>query len=340
MATVDHDTTPPRAGGDDELGDLAPVVRPELPAPVGVVRSRRRRAMTWLDVKGSPYAYVAPFFVIFGVFGLFPVLYTAWVSLHDWNILGTHTWVGFENYTQLWSDPRFWIALRNTISIWVLSTVPQLLLALVLAHVLHDRFLRGRTFFRLSLLVPNVTSVVAVAIIFESIFGFHYGMANAAFDLLGLDRVNWQSGVLSSHVAIASMVMWRWTGYNTIIYLAGLQAIPRELYEAASIDGANRWQQFRSITIPSLRPTIIFTVIISTIGGLQIFAEPLLFAPAANYRGGSARQFSTLTLFLYEQGFRSFKFGYASAIAWVLFMIIVVAALVNFFLTRRINSED
>ena len=288
----------------------------------------------------SPYLYITPFFLLFAVFGVFPILYTAYVSLHRWDIIGTHEWVGLQNYTLLFTDPRLWIALRNTFSIWVVSTVPQLAIALGLAHVLHQRILRGKTLFRMTMLVPNVTSVVAVAIIFESIFGFHYGIANLIMETLGLDRINWQAGTVSSHVAIATMVMWRWTGYNALIYLASLQSISPELHEAASIDGANRWQQLRHITVPLLRPTIIFTVIVSTIGGLQIFAEPLLFAPGANITGGSARQFSTLTLFMYEQAFRSFKLGYAAAISWLLFLLIVLFSIINFLLTRRIRSAD
>jgi cellobiose transport system permease protein len=299
----------------------------------------RRRLSLW-DQRYSGYAYVAPFFIIFGVFGIFPILYTAFVSLHDWNIIGTHSWVGLDNYSTLLSDPRFWTALRNTISIWALSTIPQLILALVLAHVLHNQFLKGKNFFRMALLVPNITSVVAVAIVFESIFGFHFGIINSLLDLVGIDRINWQSNVLTSHIAIASMIMWRWTGYNTLIYLAGMQAIPSELYEAAAIDGASRWQQFRHVTVPMLRPTIIFTAIISTIYGLQVFAEPLLFAQGPNITGGPARQFSTLTLFMYEQSFRSFKLGYGAAVAWLLFLVIVVAALVNLTITRRIRSAE
>lgn len=303
-------------------------------------RSWRRRLGTWWDRTPAPYVYIAPFFIIFGIFGLFPALYTAWVSLHDWAIVGESSFTGLTNYVDLLDDPRFWQALRNTISIWLLSTVPQLLFALGLAHVLNDRKLKGRRLLRIGLLVPNITSVVAVAIIFESIFNTRYGIVNAGIDLVGLDPINWRAGTLTSHVAIATMIIWRWTGYNAILYLAGLQAIPRELYEAAEVDGASRWQQFRHITIPLLRPIITFTVIVSTIGGLQIFTEPLLFAEGPNITGGSSRQFSTLALFLYEQGFRRFDFGYASAIAWVLFVVIAGFSLLNHRLTRRIRSVE
>ncbi len=306
----------------------------------GAPGGRTRRPSRIREGRLTPYTYVAPFFVLFAVFGIFPILYTGWVSLHDWDIIGDHTWGGLDNYRALIADPRFWNALRNTISIWLLSSIPQLLLALGVASVLNHRLLRGRTFFRMSLLVPNVVSVAAVAIIFESIFNFRYGIANAMFDVVGLTPINWEAGTLSSHVAIATMVIWRWTGYNALIYLAAMQAIPRDLYEAAAIDGARRWNGFRYVTLPGIRPAIIFTVIISTIGGLQIFTEPFLFATGAQtgITGGSARQFQTLTLFLYEQGFRKFEFGYAAAIAWVLFGIVVVASTLNYALFRRLRG--
>lgn len=288
----------------------------------------------------SPYLYVAPFFLVFGVFGLYPLAYTGWVSLHDWDPIGDQTWVGFDNYSRLLTeDPRFWNSVENTLSIWVLSTVPQLLLALVLAHLLNDRFLRGKTFFRMAVLVPNITSVLAVAIVFTSIFGRDYGIINWLLEGLGFERINWAAERWSSHLAIATMVAWRWTGYNALIYLAAMQAIPRELYEASMIDGASRWRQFVHVTVPQLRPTIIFTVIISTIGGMQIFAEPLVFGGDRGTEGGTGRQFQTMTLFLYEQGFRRFNFGYASAVAWLLMGLIAIFAIMNFFIVRRINSS-
>ena len=295
-----------------------------------------RRRLGWLDQNASPYIYVSPFFILFGVFGLFPLLFTAYVSLTDWNLLAdAHPFVGLDNFRELLSDSYFWNALRNTVSIWVLSTVPQLLLALWLAHLLNAR-LRARTALRMSLLLPNITSVVAVTVIFSQLFGRDFGLINWTLTTVGLDPVNWQSGTLSSHLAISAMVIWRWTGYNALIYLAAMQTIPDDLYESATLDGASSRQQFLYITIPMLRPTIIFTVIVSTIGGLQLFAEPLLFGGSVT--GGSDRQFQTLAVYLYEQGFKNFDFGYASALAWAMFLIIVAAAAVNFLVTRRIKS--
>src|SRR5262245_42705551 len=223
-------------------------------APQPVERSRRqawRSRLYRLDVKGSPYAYVAPFFVLFFAFGLFPLLYTAYVSLHsvDLGAPDQQTWVGMANYTRLLHDQFFWNALRNTFTLGVLSTVPQLLMALGLARVLNYR-LRGRTLFRVSVLMPYVTSTAAAAIVFAQLFGRDYGFINWALGLLGLHHIDWESGKWTSQVAISAIVTWRWTGYNALIYLAAMQAIPADLYAAAAVDGAGRWRLFRHITVP------------------------------------------------------------------------------------------
>ncbi|MEN0642205.1 sugar ABC transporter permease [Alkalicoccobacillus gibsonii] len=285
----------------------------------------------------SAYLYISPFFLLFAVFGVFPILFTAYISFHKWDILGTKEFVGFTNYQWLLTDPLFWKALGNTMSIWVMSTIPQLALALVLAFVLNQALLKGRHFFRLAVFLPNITSVVAVAIVFDAIFGQHYGIINYLLSLVGVEPINWKASVLGTHVAISSMVIWRWVGYNSIIYLAALQSIPKDLYEAATIDGASKIQQFLFVTIPMIRPMIIFTVILSTIGGMQIFAEPQTFSGMG---GGAVNQGLTLTLYLYEEAFLRNSFGYASAIAWLLFLIIVLFSLLNLFVTRKIKSAD
>lgn len=278
------------------------------------------------------YLYISPFFLIFGLFGLFPIFYTAYISFHRWDILGTKNWIGISNYKGLMSDPLFLKSIGNTFSIWFLSTIPMLFIALVIAFLLNQPRLIGRDWFRLGIFIPNVTSVVAVAIIFSVIFGRNYGIINYLLTEVGLPSVDWKGTYFGTHVAIAVMVMWRWIGYNMIIYLAGLQSIPADLYEAAMIDGANKMKQFWYITIPLVRPIILFTVILSTIGGMQLFAEPLIFGT------GSQNQGLTITLYLYNEAFERFSFGYAAAIAWMLFFIIVIFSIFNNFLTSRIQS--
>ncbi|MCE6998727.1 sugar ABC transporter permease [Saccharothrix sp. S26] len=287
----------------------------------------------------SAYAYIAPFFVLFAVFGLFPFAFTFYVALFDWNPIGDQVFIGVDNFTRMFADPRFWNAAGNTVSIWALSTVPQLLLALVLAHVLNHARLRAALFFRMSVLVPYITSVAATAVVFAQLFDRDYGLLNWLLGLVGVEPIDFVQSTWGSHVLIATMVTWRWFGYTTLLYLASLQAVPRSVFEAAAIDGAGPWQLFRHITVPALRPVIIFTVVTSTIGGLQIFTEPLLIATGAPLTCGAVRQCQTLTLFLYEQGFGQFEFGYGSAIGVALFVMVVAIAAVNYLLSTRIKAD-
>ena len=303
------------------------------------IRTRLHR----LDAGVSPYLYIAPFFILFGLFGLFPLGYTAWISLTDRTLLGETThFIGLDNYTALIHDSYFWNAVENTLGIWVLSTVPQLVIALGLAHLLNTK-LRARNLFRMCVILPQVTSLVAVALIFTQLFSHDYGLINYVLGQFGIDKINWEAGRLSSWIALSVMVTWRWAGYNALIYLAAMQGIPDELYEAAAIDGAKAWKQFIHVTIPMLRPTIIFTVIVSTIGGLQLFTEPYLFEPLKQgATGGSARQYQTVVMYLYEKAFAGtqFDFGYAATIGWALFLLIALVSLVNFLVVRRIRSAE
>ena len=314
------------------------------PAAVGAEAARRqlwRSRLYKLDVKASPYAYVAPFFVLFFAFGLFPLLYTAYVSLHnvDLGAPEQQAWVGMANYTRLLHDQFFWNALRNTFTLGVLSTVPQLIIALGLAHLLNYR-LRGRTLFRVSVLMPYVTSTAAATIVFAELFGRDYGFINWALGHVGIGHIDWESGRWTSQIALSTIVTWRWTGYNALIYLAAMQAIPTDLYAAAACDGAGRWQLFRHITVPSLRPAIVFTVVVSTIGATQLFGEPLLFGGVSGHLGGANHQYQTLGLYLYDQGWFNFHLGRAAAVAWAMFLIIVILVVVNFLLARRIRSAS
>ena len=304
-------------------------------------RSIRRIAIShrlsrW-DVRLSPYLYISPFFVLFGLVGLFPLLYTAWVSVHDWNLIGGQgDFVGVENYVTVLSQPYFWTSLRNTFSIFLLSSVPQVLLAIGIAAFL-DYNLRAKTLWRMGVLLPYVVAPVAVALIFSNMFGDRFGLINELLGGLGIDPIRWHVDIVPSHLAIATMVNFRWTGYNALIFLAAMQSVPRDYYEAAIIDGAHRLRTFWSITIPLLRPVIIFVIITSTIGGLQIFDEPRMFDTAG--QGGANRQWQTLTLYIYELGWGQRNFGRASAVAWLLFLIILVIAVLNFLITRRIAGS-
>ena len=276
--------------------------------------------------------------MLFIVTGLFPLLYTGFVSVHEWGLIkGQGDYVGLENFTTVLQQQIFWKAVRNTISIFLLSSIPQIAMALVIAALL-DANLRAKTFWRMGVLVPYVVAPVAVALIFGQMFADQSGIINQILRDLGIPAVHWHSAVLPSHIAIATMVNFRWTGYNTLVLLAAMQAIPRDIYEAALIDGANRVRQFFSVTIPMLRPAIIFVIITSTIGGLQIFDEPRMYDQFG--RGGSDQQYLTLTNYIYQLGWAQKNFGRAAAVAWLLFLLIVIIGIVNYVITRRISSEN
>jgi cellobiose transport system permease protein len=295
------------------------------------------RLLRWADRGISPYVYIAPFFLLFIGFGLFPILYTGYVSLTDRDLLrpGAETFIALKNYRELFGDDYFWNSVKNTFLLMVMCSVPQLVLALILAHLLNS-IARFRTLFRMGVLLPNVTSIVAVALVFGQIFSRDFGVINWVLGLFGVEPIQWQAGDWTSRFAIALMVVWRWTGYNALIYLGAMQAIPKEQYEAAAIDRAGTWRQLWHITLPALRPTIAFTALISLIGQMQLFTEPLLFdASPGSVTGGSARQFQTMSLFMYEESFRLGHMGYGAAVAWVLVLMTFVLAAIGYVLTRR-----
>lgn len=311
--------TPQRPAASTDLGS-----REEM------LKRRRRRENLPL------YLAVSPFYILFAVFGLFPILFSIYLSFQDWDGIGEMTFVGLSQYQILMNDPQFWKSISNTFIIWFISTVPMLFLALVIAFLLNQN-IRFRGAYRIAYFIPNVTSLVAIAIIFGSIFANEFGLLNAGLRALGLDPVEWLTMPWGMKIAIAAMVIWRWTGYNAIIYLAGLQSIPSELYEAAKVDGAGLVQQFFRITIPMLRPMILFTVIMSTVGGMQIFTESQVLFEGNG--GGPDNEGQTIVLFLYEQAFIQNNFGYGAAIGWALFLIMVIFSIINWRVVQGVGMR-
>jgi cellobiose transport system permease protein len=309
--------------------------RPQAPRAGGI-----GNFLSQFDRKVTPYIYISPFFLLFGLIGLFPLAYTFYVSMYDWDLLkGKGDFVGFDNFTNMLSNEMFWNSIGNTIAIFLMSSVPQILVALILAAIL-DQNLRAKSFWRMGVLLPYVVAPVAVALIFSSVFNEADGLANNLLNMVGIADQEWKHTDWQSWFAIATMVNWRWTGYNALILLAAMQAVPRDQYESAAIDGAGWLRRFVSITIPSIRPTVIFVIITSTIGGLQIFAEPRLFDVSnAGGIGGSDRQFQTTVLFLWEMAFFRRDFGRAAAVAWLLFLLILIFGVFNFMLSRSIASS-
>ena len=300
------------------------------------VRKKRFRSESRKDMT-SAYLYIAPFFTIFAIIGLYPALFSIYLAFQKWNGLSPMVPVGLENFKIVLTDHLFWKAVYNTIVIGIMGTAPQIVFGIIFAYLLNMAFLRFKNFFRVTIFMPYITSMVAVALIFSVLFSDHESsLANYVLSLAGLDPVSWTSSEWGTKLAISIMVFWRWVGYNTIIYLAGIQSIPNELYEAATIDGASKIQQFRYITIPMLKPFIILTVFTSTVGALQLFSEPTVFLGTNAFTRDEAM---TVVMYLYRDAFRLQSFGTAAATAIILLILISAFAAINVYLTSGIGRK-
>jgi len=276
----------------------------------------------------APYLFISPFFIGYAIFFLYPVLWALYLSFFQQIGIGAPAkWVGLGNYIKLLSDDRFIKGVINTTYYAAGSLFIILPAALLLGVVFNMRNLRGSTFFRLFYFTPNITSGVVVAAIFGLVFDTEYGLLNNwLLAPLGLPKIRWLQDAVYIMPAIIVLGLWRYTGINALYFLAGLQNIPHELNEAAQIDGATRWQVFRHVTLPLLRPVILFTVIIAIIGSYNLFGEPFLLVGA---EGGPRNAALFITMYLYLNGFRYMKFGYASAIGYALTIIILVLSIIQ-----------
>jgi ABC-type sugar transport system permease subunit len=280
------------------------------------------------------WAFAVPFVAIFVVFLLGPIAATLVMSFTDFGIrdlrnpLGTD-FVGVDNYVQLLGDTKFITALFNT-AYFVVVGVPLTLIAGLAAAVLLDRGIRRfRTLFRVGFYLPVVTSIVAIAVVWRFVLNPDVGLVNMALDSIGINGPDWLANPVLAMPSIIVMAVWRNLGFAMVVFLAGLQTIPGSLYEAASIDGAGRWQAFRHVTLPLLRPTMLFIVVITTIGYLQLFEEPFVMTD-----GGPLDRTLSISMYMFRQGFQFFHQGYAAAIAWVLFIIVAIVAFIQFRILR------
>ena len=294
-----------------------------------------------LPPRWAPYVFLSPFVVLFAVFGVFPLGFSLYLAFQSWEPssgLDAMQFVAFDNFVFALNDDWFWKSLGNTAWLALASGVPQHLVAIPLAVFIHTAFKRLRNGVVGAYFMPYITSTVAIAILFSSLFSTDFGLINvglqalARLPLLGwlfpADAIDWLNDPDRIKPPIALLVFWRYLGFNVVLYLAALQTIPGDLYEAARIDGASRLQQFFYITLPSLKPMIFFGVTLSVIGGLQLFEEPFILTGG---RGGSDQSGMTAAIYLYRMAFDFNDFGAASAMSWLLF--IVVAALT--WLTNR-----
>jgi multiple sugar transport system permease protein len=280
------------------------------------------------------WAFALPFVIIFALFMAGPILASFVLSLTDFglrdlrNPLGVN-FVGLDNYIELLGDPSFRISLLNTAYFVVVGVPLTLVLGLAAAMALDRGIRRFRTLYRVGYYLPVVTSIVAVAVVWRFVLNPDYGLLNMTLGAVGINGPNWLADPILAMPSLIVMAAWRNLGFAMVLFLAGLQTIPVQLYEAASIDGAGRWAAFKSVTLPLLRPTLLFAVVITTIGYLQVFEEPFVMTD-----GGPLDRTLSVSMFMYEEGFEFFHQGYAAAIAWVLFILVAVVAFVQFRVLR------
>lgn len=288
-----------------------------------------------------PYIFISPFFILFAIFGLFPYLYAFFLSFVQWDGLSPMKWVGLANYRQLMIDDLWWKSLGNSVWLLVVTTF-NLVIALALAFIINSGLVRLKEVFRTAYFMPIVASSVAISMIFFTLFGLNYGVLNYVLTSIGLSRVDWLADPNWVKPSIALVVIWRYFGWNTVIYLAGLQSIPTDLYDAARVDGA-RWRDiFWRVTLPLLRPTITFTVILSIIGALQLFEEPLMLCGGTQSASPGCTDQAGLTVMvnLYNTAFNYVQFGYAAAMSVALFIVIVVFSAVYYRLMNRNEADE
>ncbi|MEV6110862.1 sugar ABC transporter permease, partial [Streptomyces sp. NPDC051940] len=270
------------------------------------------------STKAPAHVLLAPALITFALFKAYPIIASLRLSLTTGSGAATRS-AGADNYERLLHDPLFWTALKNTGLILAVQVPVMLGLALLLALGLNSVLVRWRAVWRLGVFMPAVTGLVATGVMFAYLLNTDQGALNWALGGLGLPKIDWLGSPFWARMAVVLVLTWHYTGYNAVIYLAGLQGIPKELYEAAMVDGAGPVRRFRSVTVPALRPILLFTVVLSTIGTLQLFDEPYVLT-----HGGPDNATLTVSMYLYENGFRYFDFGYASAIAYALTLIVVV----------------
>ncbi|HRD72973.1 MAG TPA: sugar ABC transporter permease [Aquimonas sp.] len=280
-----------------------------------------------MSVGRAAWWFIAPALLVIGVFFLLPAAASFLLSLTDFDLYALADplnlrWVGFDNYTELLQRPLFWQAMGNTLYFVIVGVPLSILVSLSAAVLLQDAAARATAFFRTALFAPVVTTVVAVAVIWRYLFHTRYGWINYALDGIGIGPVDWLGDPQWAMPTLILFAVWKNFGYNMIILLAGLQAIPTDLYEAARIDGANRWQQFRHITLPGLQPMLLMVAILTTAGYFQLFAEPYVIT-----EGGPVQSTLSVLYLMFEEGFKWWNLGMASAVAFTLFAMMLTVTL-------------
>jgi ABC-type sugar transport system permease subunit len=296
----------------------------------GAVKRESKWKSTWRDISKNrwPYIFISPFYILFIIFGAFPVLYSIYLSFHKFKGLGELEFVGFKNFTFLIGPggKAFWQSIENGIILFLLYVPIMTFLALVLAVILNSKMVKFFQGYRMMIFAPYVTSMIAAGFVFRLMLENDGGLVNLILETLGVAGIPWLEHQWWARISLSLLIIWGWLGYNMVIMLAGLQTIPKELTEAALIDGASPTQAFFRITIPLMRPVILFSVILSTMGSFSLFNE----VQALTLGGNPARATLTTLVHIYNVAFGDFRFGRASAQAYVYFALILVLTLLQF----------
>lgn len=283
----------------------------------------------------AAYFFLTPAVASILIFFFIPVIAAFIMSFTDFDIYALASYdnvrfIGFRNYSQLFDDPLFWQSLANTVYYVVLATPLSIAVSLAAALLLNSKLIKYKGIFRLSYFIPYITTLVAVAIVWRFIYHPKFGILNYFLSLFDIQPLDWLGNPNLAMPAIVLMSVWKTFGYNMIIFIAGLQNIPEELYEAASIEGANEWHKFKTITIPMLAPTTLFVSIITIVGYFQLFAEPYIMT-----QGGPLNKTLSIVGYMYQEGFRWWNMGYSASISFVLFFIILIVTILQFKLQRN-----
>ncbi|MCZ8512222.1 sugar ABC transporter permease [Paenibacillus filicis] len=285
------------------------------------------------------YLFIAPFLILFLMFHIYPILYSFYLSFTNSDGMNPPEFIGTANYTRALMDSVFYQSLFNTFMIWIPSVIPQLTVSLVLAVILNEKFLKGKDFFRGIFFFPNIVTAASIGLLVSLMFDWQSGSVNHMLTSFGLikDPVDWKNNPVFMRFLISIILFFQYFGYSMLLYIAGLQGVSSDYSEAAQIDGANKTQIFFRITIPLLKPIIIFQIITSLIGGVQIFDQPYTLTNGA---GGPDNATLTSVMYLYVTAFKQNKFGYGASIAFCLFIIIIILSIISFRLTNGKIKED
>ena len=275
-----------------------------------------------------PYLFILPFFVLFLVFQLIPIIWTVYISFTQWRGIGDPQFIGLDNYKKILIDNMFWEALKNTVVYWLSGLVMILIFALLIATILNSDLLKGRVFFKTVTFLPNVCAAIAMGLIFRLFFDENAGLINEALQAFGLSRVPWLTSTQFSKIPVIILNVWRNTPWFTMIILSGLLNIPRDYYEAATMDGASKWKQFCYITLPSLGNILFFCSVTLTVDSWKLFNESYILP-------GPGTSNTSLFQYMYESGFNTFNMGYASSIGVVLIVILAIISVIQLAVRRR-----